>query len=198
MAWTSPQTAVTGDILTASFWNSNVRDNFLQLAGTTGLIAPTVLYSTAGWGVLYYNSSGGVALALGSSGQLLQSQGASTAPAWVDDPNKTYASGHTWAIPSIGSSTESIVPFFIPGLTAGQTATLKKARYVTTNGTVVAQLQRNSSTITGYSSMSASTAAAQSVQDSTLAGDDLLSLVLTTVSTDSPGLTMTLTIEYTQ
>lgn len=27
MAWTTPGTAVAGDVLTASFWNSNVRDN---------------------------------------------------------------------------------------------------------------------------------------------------------------------------
>lgn len=34
MAWTTPGTAVAGDVLTASFWNSNVRDNlnvFAQL-----------------------------------------------------------------------------------------------------------------------------------------------------------------------
>jgi hypothetical protein len=27
MAWTTPGTAVAGDVLTAAFWNSNVRDN---------------------------------------------------------------------------------------------------------------------------------------------------------------------------
>ena len=30
MAWTNPGTAVAGDVLTASFWNSNVRDNMLM------------------------------------------------------------------------------------------------------------------------------------------------------------------------
>ena len=30
MAWTTPGTAVAGDVLTASFWNSNVRDNSLM------------------------------------------------------------------------------------------------------------------------------------------------------------------------
>jgi len=32
MAWTTPGTAVAGDVLTAAFWNSNVRDNSLELA----------------------------------------------------------------------------------------------------------------------------------------------------------------------
>ena len=39
MAWTTPGTAVAGDVLTAAFWNSNVRDNLAELAnladGTT-------------------------------------------------------------------------------------------------------------------------------------------------------------------
>jgi hypothetical protein len=30
MAWTTPGTAVAGDVLTAAFWNSNVRDNMLM------------------------------------------------------------------------------------------------------------------------------------------------------------------------
>jgi hypothetical protein len=30
MAWTTPGTAVAGDVLTAAFWNSNVRDNSLM------------------------------------------------------------------------------------------------------------------------------------------------------------------------
>jgi hypothetical protein len=32
MAWTTPGTAVAGDVLTAAFWNSNVRDNSIELA----------------------------------------------------------------------------------------------------------------------------------------------------------------------
>lgn len=38
MAWTSPATAVTGDVITAAFWNVNGRDNLLHLAGSTGVI----------------------------------------------------------------------------------------------------------------------------------------------------------------
>lgn len=42
MAWTTPGTAVAGDVLTAAFWNSNVRDNLNNLntagANSTGLV----------------------------------------------------------------------------------------------------------------------------------------------------------------
>jgi hypothetical protein len=33
MAWTTPGTATAGEVLTASFWNTNVRDNLNILAG---------------------------------------------------------------------------------------------------------------------------------------------------------------------
>ena len=36
MAWTTPATAVAGDTLTASFWNTHVRDN-LSWAGRAGI-----------------------------------------------------------------------------------------------------------------------------------------------------------------
>ena len=32
MAWTTPGTATAGEVLTAAFWNTNVRDNSLMLA----------------------------------------------------------------------------------------------------------------------------------------------------------------------
>ena len=32
MAWTTPGTATAGDVLTASFWNTQVRDNMIELA----------------------------------------------------------------------------------------------------------------------------------------------------------------------
>lgn len=34
MAWTTPGTAVAGDVLTAAFWNTQVRDNSLALYGS--------------------------------------------------------------------------------------------------------------------------------------------------------------------
>jgi hypothetical protein len=35
MAWTTPGTATAGEVLTASFWNTQVRDNMLELYATT-------------------------------------------------------------------------------------------------------------------------------------------------------------------
>lgn len=32
MAWTTPGTATAGEVLTAAFWNTQVRDNFVELA----------------------------------------------------------------------------------------------------------------------------------------------------------------------
>jgi hypothetical protein len=39
MAWTTPGTAVAGDVLTAAFWNTNVRDNSNALS--RGIVAKT-------------------------------------------------------------------------------------------------------------------------------------------------------------
>jgi len=38
ISWTSPATAVTGSVITASFWNVNGRDNLLVLGGSTGKV----------------------------------------------------------------------------------------------------------------------------------------------------------------
>jgi hypothetical protein len=38
MAWTTPGTAVAGDVLTAAFWNEQVRDNMTHLYDTTGMV----------------------------------------------------------------------------------------------------------------------------------------------------------------
>ena len=60
MAWTTPGTAVAGDVLTAAFWNAQVRDQMTEVApimnawttfsptiaqGVTPNIAKTVTYS---------------------------------------------------------------------------------------------------------------------------------------------------------
>ena len=39
MAWTTPGTATAGDVLTASFWNLNVRDNTNELYGSMRRLA---------------------------------------------------------------------------------------------------------------------------------------------------------------
>ena len=48
MAWTTPGTATAGSVLTASFWNTNVRDNTNELYGSIrrlGLVTRTSNYS---------------------------------------------------------------------------------------------------------------------------------------------------------
>lgn len=37
MAWTSPATVTTGQLMTAAFWNQQVRDNMSFLSGTSGV-----------------------------------------------------------------------------------------------------------------------------------------------------------------
>jgi hypothetical protein len=51
MAWTTPGTAVAGDVLTAAFWNSNVRDN-MNAIGTWTTWTPTLVGFTQGNGTL--------------------------------------------------------------------------------------------------------------------------------------------------
>jgi hypothetical protein len=42
MAWTTPGTATAGEVLTAAFWNANVRDNSLALRDNTGTVPDAV------------------------------------------------------------------------------------------------------------------------------------------------------------
>jgi len=59
MAYTTPGTAVAGDVLTASFWNSNVRDNIAQLnSDIAGKMSSTALLS-AHSGMVYGNMAVG-------------------------------------------------------------------------------------------------------------------------------------------
>lgn len=57
MAWTTPGTAVAGDVLTAAFWNTNVRDN-LNDHETRLLLAPQVIQtvSLSGTGTISFSS----------------------------------------------------------------------------------------------------------------------------------------------
>lgn len=47
MTWTAPATAVTGNTLTAAFWNAQVRDNMLETAAATAAAAGDVVYADA-------------------------------------------------------------------------------------------------------------------------------------------------------
>lgn len=41
MAWTSPSTVIAGQLMTAAFWNQQVRDNMLAVIGNTSTITTT-------------------------------------------------------------------------------------------------------------------------------------------------------------
>lgn len=47
MAWTTPGTAVAGDVLTAARWNSDVRDNMNNLRALTNVVSGTTTTSTS-------------------------------------------------------------------------------------------------------------------------------------------------------
>lgn len=105
MAWTTPATAVTGDVITASFWNSNGRDN-LQYLYDEKITSP----STVQGDVLYHSSSGWVGLAAGTSGTFLQSNGASANPAWASVSvvgARVYSSSAVLAPNNVGTA----IPF---------------------------------------------------------------------------------------
>ena len=48
MAWTTPGTATAGSVLTASFWNTNVRDNTQHLYDVTPQVISTQTLASAG------------------------------------------------------------------------------------------------------------------------------------------------------
>lgn len=47
MAWTAPATATAGSVLTAAFWNQQVRDNMLEAGPSKITVANAILVSTA-------------------------------------------------------------------------------------------------------------------------------------------------------
>lgn len=122
---------------------------------------------------------------------------------WRSAGIKTYRVPHTWAIPGeikvASSETDYIVPMFI-GLGAGQTASIVAARHRLNKGTsVTASIQKNSSDITGFTSISVTTSnGLTDPANVALSDGDLLALVVGSVSTDSPkNMTFTVLLEYT-
>lgn len=73
MAWTTPATAVANTTLTAAFWNTQVRDNFLETSAATAQAAGDIVFADAA-------NSMGSRLAIGAVSQRLVSDGA--APVW--------------------------------------------------------------------------------------------------------------------
>ena len=115
---------------------------------------------------------------------------------------KVYRVGHSYlisgsiAIPS--GETDFIVPFFV-SLATGQTATLVKARHSINAGTsVTINLQRNGSTITGYSGVTVNTTPSNTTASQAISDDDEIALVVTGVSGSPFNLNFTIFIEYSQ
>jgi len=79
MAYVTPSTALTGDLIAAADWNKNTVDNPIALR--TGAIA---IASQAANDVFYASSATQMArLAAGTSGYVLTTQGSGTAPIWT-------------------------------------------------------------------------------------------------------------------
>lgn len=47
MAWTAPASATTGQVVTAAFWNAQVKDNMLETAAATAQAAGDLIYADA-------------------------------------------------------------------------------------------------------------------------------------------------------
>ena len=79
MAYVTPSTALTGDLIAAADWNKNTVDNPIALR--TGAIA---IASQAANDVLYASSATQLArLAAGTVGYVLTTNGAGSAPTWT-------------------------------------------------------------------------------------------------------------------
>lgn len=80
MAYVTPSSKTTGDLIAATDWNQNTVDNPIALR--TGGIA---IASQAANDIIYASSSTQLArLAAGTAGQVLATQGAGSAPSWID------------------------------------------------------------------------------------------------------------------
>jgi hypothetical protein len=81
MAFTTPRTWVSGELITAALMNTFVRDN--QNAMTAGYMG---IASQAANDVLYASSATQLArLAAGTSGEILTTKGSGSAPEWEED-----------------------------------------------------------------------------------------------------------------
>jgi hypothetical protein len=79
MAYVQPSTQTTGTLITAATWNQDVVDNTIAIRAGGVAIA-----SQAANDVFYASSATQVArLAAGTSGLVLTTQGAGTAPIWA-------------------------------------------------------------------------------------------------------------------
>lgn len=108
----------------------------------------------------------------------------------------TFQTVHTYAISGTLNTIDFIPPMFFQKLTT-QAATLKKLVHQISSGTsATIKLQKNGADITGYTGISVTQTKSSTVQDSTLADNDALKLVITAVSGSPQNLTATLVIEH--
>lgn len=75
MTWTAPATAVTGDVIPASFWNTNGRDNLLETA--------VAKVTTAGDLVQATGANALARLPIGTALQVLRTNAGATAAEWA-------------------------------------------------------------------------------------------------------------------
>jgi len=75
MSWTAPATVTAGQLMTAAFWNTHVRDNELETAPAKVTTAGDTVYGTAA------NTLS--RLGIGTARQVLKTNSGATAPEWA-------------------------------------------------------------------------------------------------------------------
>ena len=96
MAYVTPTSKTTGDLISATDWNQNTVDN--PIAIRTGGIA---IASQAANDIIYASSSTQLArLAAGTAGQVLTTQGVGSAPTWS-------------TVSSTGDSDQIVIPIML-------------------------------------------------------------------------------------
>ena len=108
--------------------------------------------------------------------------------------------GHTFGVSdTIKVATgdrDFIVPFFI-SLAAGQTATVVKARHRINSGTSAnVKLTKNGSDLTGYTNITVNTTASDTTSSQALADNDLIALVVNSVTGTPKSISFTVFVEY--
>ena len=97
MSWSSPGTAVTGQVIAASFWNTNGRDNLNETAPAKVTTAGDIVYATA------INAL--ARLGIGSPNAVLKVASGGTAPEW-GTPTRTRIA----ALTAAGATVDAVAP----------------------------------------------------------------------------------------
>lgn len=119
MTWNTPATATLGQLVTAAFWNAQVRDNMLETSAATVTTAGDLAYADAA-------NSMGSRLAIGAAGTILGSTG--SAPVWrasdglIGDATYTAAGAFPLAFTDFSSALWSSGTTVAVTLTTGTSA----------------------------------------------------------------------------